>query len=199
MTTPDHRLTDRSAPIVAVVLAAGGGSRWEAGDGEHKLLAPFRGRPVVRWAVDHAVEAFPDATWVVTGAVDLSRVLPPEVRLLPNPSWAEGQATSLQVAVRAAMADGVAAMVVGLGDQPLVEASAWRAVGSAGGDIAVATYDGQRRNPVKLSAAVWGLLPRSGDEGARTLMRSRPDLVQEVPCQGDPVDIDTREDLQRWS
>lgn len=185
---------------VAVVLAAGGGTRWAAGEeGDHKLLAPFRGRPVVVWAVEHALAAGLAATWVVTGAVDLSRVLPAGVTVLHNPDWSDGQATSLQVAVRAARQARVPAIVVGLGDQPLLAPSAWAAVASSGGDVAVATYDGLRRNPVKLSAAVWGLLPVTGDEGARTLLRSRPDLVQEVPCQGDPVDIDTKEDLQRWS
>ena len=153
---------------------------------------------VVR-AVEHAMAAGLADLWVVTGAVDLAPVVPPGVTLLHNAAWADGQATSLQVAVEAARRAGAPAIVVGLGDQPLVPASAWRAVAAARGEIAVATYDGMRRNPVKLSADVWDLLPVTGDEGARTLMRSRPELVQEVPCQGDPVDIDTKEDLQRWS
>jgi CTP:molybdopterin cytidylyltransferase MocA len=137
--------------------------------------------------------------WVVTGAVDLESVLPAGAVVLANPRWAEGQALSLQVAVAAARAASLSALVVGLGDQPLVRADAWSAVGGSEAPIAVATYDGRRRNPVRLGAAVWDLLPVTGDQGARILIDQRPDLVQEVPCQGDPADIDTREDLLRWS
>jgi CTP:molybdopterin cytidylyltransferase MocA len=189
-----------------VILAAGGGSRFvpstksaDAPNAPHKLLAPWRDRPLVAWAIEHALGAALPRTWVVTGSIDLTSVIPPGVEVLANPRWAEGQATSLQVAIAAARRSGVDAIVVGLGDQPLIPAGAWRAVAMADADppVAVATYGGRRRNPVRLTEAVWELLPSGGDEGARTLIRDRPELVQEVPCDGDPADIDTVEDLSR--
>ncbi len=183
-----------------MILAAGGGSRFEAGaDARHKLLAPWRGHPLIWVATTNALGAGLAPTWVVAGAVPLDGKVPEGVELLHNPRWREGQATSLQVAVKAARAAGLGAIVVGLGDQPLVRSQSWSAVAQADAPIAVATYEGRRRNPVRLAAEVWDLLPETGDQGARVLIAGRPDLVQEVRCEGDPADIDTREDLLRWN
>lgn len=178
------------------MLAAGAGSRF-AGT-THKLLADFRGRPLVTWAVSSALAASIGAVAVVTGAVDLAGVLPREVELVANPNWADGQATSLGAAIGWARDAGLHALVVGLGDQPMVPAAAWAAVAAARTPLAVATFGGRRRPPVRLARAVWPLVPTEGDRGARALMARMPDLVGEVPCPGDPADIDQAEDLARY-
>lgn len=180
----------------AVVLAAGGASRFTGP--EHKLLAPLAGKPVVEHAVRAAVEARVGPVIVVSGAAELpvSVTAAPDVTVVHHPGWADGQATSLAVAVEAADRLGADAVVVGLGDQPFIAPEAWRAVAASASPIAIATYDGARRNPVRLHRSVWSLLPTSGDEGARTLARLRPDLVEEVPCPGSPADIDTVSDLE---
>jgi CTP:molybdopterin cytidylyltransferase MocA len=154
------------------------------------------GRPLVLWA-SRGAQADLDETVVVTGA-SLPELT--GVTVIHNERWAEGQASSLQAAVRHAEEAGHEAIVVGVGDQPGVPAEAWRAVATTvTSPIVVATYDGERRSPVRLAKEIWPLLPSEGDEGARVLMRSRPDLVSEVACDGDPADVDTLEDLQRWS
>jgi molybdenum cofactor cytidylyltransferase len=192
-------MPDEPHRLAAAVLAAGGSSRFGP---EPKLLAPFRGRALLTQAVEAALEAGVfDVVFVVEGAVDLAHEVPPGALLLHNPQWAEGQATSLAVAVHAARVGGFDALVVGLGDQPFVGPEAWRAVAVAPGPepIVVATYEGERGNPVRLAREVWDQLPVSGDQGARVLMAGRPELVGEVACPGNAADIDTQEELDRWS
>jgi molybdenum cofactor cytidylyltransferase len=115
-----------------------------------------------------------------------------------NDQWADGQMSSLRAGIAAARQLDAPAVVVGLGDQPFVSVDAWRTVAATGAAIAVATYGGRRGHPVRLAAETWGLLADAGDEGARALMRLRPDLVTEVPCEGSSIDIDTVEDLRKW-
>ena len=180
----------------AVVLAAGGGTRF-AGT-SHKLLAPLRGRTVAGHAIAAAVAAALDATFVVVGSVDLS--VPDGAVVVRNEAWANGIATSLQAGLAAAAGAGHDAVVVGLGDQPFVEAEAWRLLAAVTDvQVAAATYGGRRGNPVRLAAGVWPLLPTTGDAGARALLAREDITVRGVPCPGSDADIDTAEDLARWS
>ncbi|HEX2578449.1 MAG TPA: NTP transferase domain-containing protein [Aquihabitans sp.] len=182
-----------------VVLAAGAGTRFDGST--HKLASALAdGTSLARRAVEVALAAAVGPVGVVVGAVDAARLdLPAGATVIANPVWADGQATSLQAAVRWAGGAGHDAVVVALADQPGLTTSAWRAVAAATATpVAVATYDGRRGHPVRLGEAAWPLLPTTGEEGARSVLRARPELVTEVPCAGDPADIDTAADLARW-
>jgi nicotine blue oxidoreductase len=182
------------------VLAAGGGSRFGGG----KLLAKLGGQPIIEAVLDNLREAPVDEIVAVVGA-DAERLREVcerhGVRTVANEGWERGQSTSVVAGLRAS---GGRAAVVLLGDQPFVGAEAVERLVAAfaeGAKVAVATYGGKRRNPVLFSRKVWPLLEAelAGDEGARSFLRRHPELVVEVPCDGvgDPVDVDTREDLWR--
>jgi molybdenum cofactor cytidylyltransferase len=155
----------------------------------------------VTWAVAAAFEAGLDALVVVAGAVDLAPALRPwseRLVLVENPRWASGQASSLWAGLDWCATRDFDAAAVGVGDQPLVPASAWAAVArSTLAPIVTATFGGRPRPPVRLHRSVWPLVAHEGDEGARELMRRRPDLVAELACEGDPADVDTVDDLRR--
>ena len=188
--------------VSAILLAAGGGSRFGGG----KLLAPYRGRPLIEGALANLADAPVDETVVVIGA-DAKRLREVceayGVRVVENPGWAEGMSTSVRAGL-GALEPGARAAVVLLADQPLVGAGAVGRLVEAferGAKVAVATYGGRPRNPVLFSHEVWPLLEAelSGDEGARPFLRQYPELVRQVPCEGigDPADVDTAEDLRR--
>lgn len=183
--------------LVAVVLAAGGGSRF-AGP-THKLLAPFRGRRVVDHSVTAALDAGFSRVVVVTGEADLGLAPDPRLSIVGNPRPLDGQSTSLQLGIGRAARLGATAVVVGLGDAPLVDPATWRSVALAEGPLAITDVDGTLAPPTKIDASLWSVLPTEGDHGARALVHGRPELVTRVPCTSLSPDIDTEEDLARWS
>ncbi|MDA3031943.1 MAG: nucleotidyltransferase family protein [Actinomycetota bacterium] len=209
MPTENPQQSGASRPsTVAVLLAAGAGSRFT--DGRHKLLAELdsQGNTVIERSLRNLIEARIGPIVIITGALtrdDLATnpsvanyLAAPSVTTHHNPTWAAGQSTSVRVAIDAAEQIGADAVVIGLADQPFITPDAWRTVAAGLGAITVATYDGRRGNPVRLHADVWDQLPHDGDVGARSLMQLRPELVTEVSCTGSSADIDTLEDLHRW-
>ena len=196
--------SERHETVVAALLAGGAGARFDQLDGTHKLEASFRAtavepaESVFERALRHVGDARIGPIVIVTGSWSPRAEQVGGATVVANDQWADGQITSVRTALDAADALGADRVVIGLADQPFITPDAWRTVADAPGPIAVATYAGRRGNPVGLDRSVWHLLPESGDEGARALMRIRPDLVREVACSGSPADIDTEEDLRRW-
>lgn len=122
------------------------------------------------------------------------------VEVVENPAWEEGIAASLRAVLTVLEDRGdVTAVCVGLADQPRVGPDAYRrlaAAHEAGAELAVATYDGRRGNPVLLARSLWPqAMELQGDAGARQLMLTHS--VVEVPCEGTghADDVDTLEDL----
>ena len=193
---------DEPPPHCAVVLlAAGDGSRFRGPT--HKLLAELGGRPVWEHALGHAAAAAGHRPLaVITGAQPLTA--PPNVpaAVVDNPHWADGQASSLARAVRWAEQAGAEALAVGLADQPFIPAETWTRILEAGAEtpIVAARYAGRPGpHPVRLDRSVWPHLERHGDRGAGPLMQRHPRWVTWLDCLGSTADIDTQEDLERWT
>jgi molybdenum cofactor cytidylyltransferase len=179
----------------ALVLAAGEGRRF----GGTKQLAELDGRPLLEHALAAVTAVSPrvvvlgHAAEEIRASVDLHGAEP-----VVCEDWHEGQSASLRRGL-AALAGADAVLVV-LGDQPGITASAIDAVLAEGGDedAVRATYDGVPGHPVLLRRA---LLDRagelSGDSGFRDLLRGARVREVEVGHLADPADIDTREELAR--
>ncbi|WP_330441250.1 NTP transferase domain-containing protein [Micromonospora sp. NBC_00821] len=187
-------------PVTAgLLLAAGAGRRY----GRPKALVELDGVPLVRRGITLLSDGGCRPVHVVLGAgADQMPDLPGAV-LVRHDRWFDGLGSSLLKGLASLPAAAPAAVVV-LVDQPLLSPIAVRRVRAAYADgavIAVATYAGRRGHPILLTRRTWPLLNgyAVGDRGARDLLRDRPDLVVEVPCDdvGSPVDVDTPADLPR--
>jgi molybdenum cofactor cytidylyltransferase len=178
--------------IGGLVLAAGAGTRF----GSTKQLADFEGRPLLEHAV-RAMVASPVGRVVVvlgSGAEDvLARVDLHGGDAVVCERWAEGQSASLACGL--AELSGCEAVVVTLGDQPLMTPEAIRRViaGRQEGVAAVrATYDGVPGHPVLLERRLFERMRDvTGDHGARNLLISMQ--TREIPCDdlGGGQDVDT--------
>ena len=182
--------------VAGILLAAGDGSRL----GQPKATVELAGSTLAERGVALLRAGGADPVIVVTGAVPVEL---PGVVSVHNPDWMSGMGSSLAAGLRA-LAGGAAAAVIALADQPLVGVAAVRrliAAHASGATVAVAAYAGRPRNPVLIDRVHWPAVieTATGDAGARTFLRARPDLVTLVECgdTGSPDDIDTPEDLAR--
>ena len=193
---------DKDAPFVtAIVLAAGRAERM----GRQKLLLPFRGRPLVRWAVEAALGSKAEETIVVVGseADQVSAALDGlPIRLVRNVDYAQGMSTSLKAGVKAA-SDGRDAVLFILGDQPLVSSAVVDdligAFARDGKSIVRPLVKGRPAHPVLMSAdLIPEILGETGDLGGRFILERRAEDVWYVQMDEEPIDldVDSREDYE---
>jgi CTP:molybdopterin cytidylyltransferase MocA len=184
-----------------LLLAAGEGRRF----GGPKALIELDGETLVERGVRLLQDGGCSPVLVVLGAqAEVVRSLV-RTEVVIADDWAEGLGASLRAGLSALVGTPATSCVVALADQPQVGVEAVRRlladVGTA--DAAVATYDGEPRNPVLLARRIWADVAALavGDVGARAWLRAHPDQVAHVPCEdtGSATDIDTLDDLARFS
>lgn len=189
-------------PVAAIVLAAGRSIRMGS---QNKLLAEWRGKPLVRHAVEAALASRSSPVLVVTGhqaeAVE-DALAGLAIRFVRNPDYAQGLSTSVRAGIAALPADAAGAIVLP-GDMPLVQADTIDRLIAAFADrpdaaAAVPTLAGRRGNPVLIARGLFeAVSAQTGDVGARGLLDAAGDALIEVPIDDASValDIDTPEAL----
>ena len=192
-----------SERIAAVVLAAGSARRFGGG----KLLASYRGAPLLHGALAAARAAPGSSVTIVTGAdaADVeacARAFDPQVRIVRAPDHTEGMAASLRAGI-GAVAEEVDAAFVFLGDMPRVPHGVLRPLAdavAAGAPAAAPVYAGRRGNPVVLSRALFPAVAQlKGDVGARPVLERLGTALARIEAPDDGVlfDVDEPGDLDR--
>ena len=193
-------------PVAAiVVLAAGGSARLRS----PKQLVPYRGRSLLRHAVEVALAGEQPATGpvvVVLGAA--AERLSPElagldVRVVVNDRWEEGLSSSVRAGLDALASAGAPdAALFTTCDQPLVTADLLRRIIAAyeasRSPIVACEYAGTLGVPALFDHSLWGELTElRGDAGARGVIERHLAETVRVPFPDAALDVDSAGDVRR--
>jgi molybdenum cofactor cytidylyltransferase len=187
--------------MVGILLAAGRGSRFDPSGARNKLLQKVAGGDtILATSARHLLAAVSRVVAVVRpGAqhcAELLQSLGCEVVVCQQAD--SGMAASLVSGVR--HAQDASGWLIALADMPHVQVATLVALRQAveqGASIAVPMFEGQRGNPVAFGAAhLAGLLALTGDQGARSIVKTYPVKEETVDDPGILQDIDTPSDIQ---
>lgn len=190
----------KNSSVAAILLAAGGSSRI----GSPKQLLPYRGRSLLRYAAEIAVESRVGRTFVVLG-YELDRMKAElrglDVGVIENPDWQVGIATSIHIAISSLPSTFNAAMIL-LCDQPLITAGLLdeliRTQEETGKPIVACRYENTVGVPALFDRSLFQELSSlTGDHGAKQLIANHSDQSALIPFAEGSVDIDTLADYER--
>jgi molybdenum cofactor cytidylyltransferase len=192
----------------ALVLAAGAGRRF----GGRKLLAPWRGAPLINAALEAAAAAELAGLTVVTGADagevaavvgDWARRNPrTAVEIVHAPDHGEGLAASLRRGLRM-LPSTAGGAVIFLGDMPCIPQGIVQDLLLAlepGSLAAAPCFENRRGHPVLVRRGLFpALLDLAGDSGAKSVLDGLGDRLVLVPVKDGGVlfDVDVVGDLRR--
>jgi len=193
--------------IAAIILAGGRSSRFA--HGSTKLVADFRGKPLIRHVVDAAAASLASPVIVVTGHAreNIQAVLGrAKVSVVHNADYEMGIASSLRCGLMS-LPSRVDGALICLADMPGITSSLINALIEAYGpessaQAVIPTHDGRQGNPVLIARSLFERVASlSGDEGAKRLLKEADIGIVEVPAghTGVLIDIDTCEDLDALS
>lgn len=179
-----------------VILAAGSSSRM----GQPKQLLPYRGKPLLRHAVEQALGAACGPVVVVLGSNPTAfevvlEGLPVEVCV--NPRWEEGMGTSIHAGVCAA--GDAEAVILTLADQPLLTSAIysrlWELHLQSSKPVVASSYAGTVGVPVLFHKSRFpALLGLAAGQGCKGLILSAGEDAQLVDCPEAETDVDTVRD-----
>lgn len=190
-------------PIAGLILASGRSERFGA---QNKLLAPFGGIPIVRHTLTAYVRAELQPVFLVVGhqaeAVEAA-AQGLGVTVVDNPDYRSGQSRALVRGIRA-LPPECEAVVVGVGDQPLLTESIIGRLTTryreTGATLVVPRYRGVRGNPVLFDRSHFDELQSvAGDQGGRSVVaRHAADILWvDIDDPRPAIDIDTKDDYRR--
>ena len=186
--------------MVSVILLAAGKSKRM---GRPKQLLPFRGSTVLEQIIKNLSESNLDELIVVTGyqAEKIAqRITDKQIKIAVNREFQRGIGSSIKSGL-AQVSDRSDAIMVVLGDQPLIEKDTINPLiqtfSMTDQGILVPIYQGIRGHPVIFDAKYKDELLRLPDEvGGRKLIKEHSEdvLKIEVDTESVIVDVDTRGD-----
>ena len=182
-----------------ILLAAGGSTRL----GQPKQLLPYRGRSLLRHAVEAAVASVCRPIVAVLGAqwermqAELGGL---PVRAVVNPDWEQGMASSIRAGFASLHNDDLDGVIIILCDQPLLTSTVIDALATAfeasRNPLAAAEYGETLGVPALFGRELFPeLAALTGLEGAKRVILRHTAMAARVPFPGGLVDIDTVDDL----
>jgi molybdenum cofactor cytidylyltransferase len=190
--------------IAGLILAAGGSSRM----GRPKQLLPFRGRPLLRRAIDAALEGGCRPVMVVVG--EHAGPIQSELGSLPvefcvNEEWRQGLAGSIRCGMEALRSRGerLQAVLMLTCDQALLSADVVARLCDAfdgeRGRMVACEYAGTVGVPALFERSCFDrLMGLAGDRGAKSVLLGDSTMVLRLPWPQGACDINTPADFEKF-